>query len=341
MIARLAIPGGWMWSAWQPDRGMAFNSYLFERDGAFVAIDPLPLDENDVEWISTRGGIRTIVITNRDHERAAARLRERFDVRTVDNPADGEELFAGAYAVHIPYGKAPEFAIHLPDSRAAIVGDALIGAPAGALGLLPDEKLGDPRNLLLALRRLWGLQLQSLLLCDGAPIFGDADRILGELLESRGGAEVNRINLDELAFKKYKEHARFGCDDAEVGLLIGARKIGYRVAKLPPGKSFCPLHSHESEEEFFYVLEGNPSIRTLRGTIPCRAGDFIAFPTGERGTHELRNDSPQPCTVLLVGQTEAVEICKYPDSKKVLFDSYDTGRLMVRSVPQLEYFDGE
>ena len=40
MIARLEIPRAWMWSAWQPDRGMNFNSYFFERDaGAVVGHD--------------------------------------------------------------------------------------------------------------------------------------------------------------------------------------------------------------------------------------------------------------------------------------------------------------
>ena len=74
MIAPLEIPGAWMWSAWQPDRGMAFNSYLFERDGGFVCIDPLPLDDASLDAIAAMGRIHTIVLTNRDHERATQAL---------------------------------------------------------------------------------------------------------------------------------------------------------------------------------------------------------------------------------------------------------------------------
>ncbi len=340
MIAQLSIPGAWMWSAWQPDRGMLFNSYLFQRGEGFVAVDPLPLDNKALEWITSLGGVNTIVITNRDHERSAAQLQERFGARRIADPADGEEIFSGAYAVRIPYGKSPEFAIHLREANAAVIGDALIGAPSGALSLLPDEKLEDPKLLLLALRRLWALELDSLLLCDGQPIFGGADVVLATLLESRGGAEVNRINIDELAFEKYKDYMRFAADEAEVGLLIGARKLGYRVAKLAPGTSFCPMHSHVVNEEFLFILDGNPSIRTLRGTIRCRPGDFIAFPTGERGTHEVRNDSGAPSTVLLVGMNEVREVCFYPDSDKVLIVQ-DGSRLVLRSSPALGYFDGE
>src|SRR5579864_5324011 len=92
MIARVQIAGAWMWSAWQPDRGLAFNSYLFERDGGFVAVDPLPLDESSVEEIARRGGVHTIVVTNRDHERDARALRERFGARLMASAAEANLL---------------------------------------------------------------------------------------------------------------------------------------------------------------------------------------------------------------------------------------------------------
>src|SRR5579863_9633294 len=119
MIARVQIDGAWMWSAWQPDRGITFNSYLFERGGGFVAVDPLPLDESSADEIARRGGVHTIVVTNRDHVRGAQALRERFDARIVTGAAeasllgiavdatfhDRDEVFPGAYAVAIPHGK--------------------------------------------------------------------------------------------------------------------------------------------------------------------------------------------------------------------------------------------
>ena len=358
MIGRLEIPGGWMWSAWQPDRGMAFNSYLFERDGGAVAIDPLPLEERELDDLAARvGPVHTIVLTNRDHARAAGVLRERFGSRILAHAPeaslfelpidatfeDREEIFPGAFALAIPCGKTPgETAIVLPAARAAIVGDAIIGAPAGSLSLLPDEKLADPSGLVLALRRLWARDLEALLLGDGQPLFTGADAALGRLLESRGGPAVNRINVDEIAFvRDASDPDRYQVEDGEVGLLIGARKLGYRLARIEAGRAFCPLHSHVHAEEFFFVLEGTPSIRTLTGTIECRSGDFIAFPTGERGTHQVRNDSGQSALVLLVGMEPDAEVCFYPDSRKVLVDVRGESSVMVRSVPLLDYYDGE
>lgn len=358
MISRVQIDGAWLWSAWQPDRGIAFNSYLFERDGGFVAIDPLPLDESSVDDIARRGGVHTIVVTNRDHVRGAASLRERFDARLLTGTAeasllgirvdatvnDRDEVFPGAYAVALPNGKtAGEIALHLPAANAAVVGDALIGAPAGGLSLLPPEKLADPERFILTLRRLWALQLQTLLLCDGQPLFGNADAAIAALLYAQGGPAVHRINADEIEYRVPRP-SPYACDDGEIGLLIGARKIGYRLSRIPSGKAFCPLHWHVRAEEFFYVVEGHPKIRTLDGTIECRPGDFIAFPIGETGAHQVLNDTSEPALVLLVGmEDEAVELeaCFYPDSDKVGMFTAQGPLRMLRASPDLDYYDGE
>src|SRR5581483_176299 len=98
-----------MWSAWQPDRRMNFNSYLFERDGGCVAVDPLPVGVEALDEIAQLGGVRTVILTNRDHERGTAALKERFGSRILAHApeaalfgveidatfADGEEVFPG------------------------------------------------------------------------------------------------------------------------------------------------------------------------------------------------------------------------------------------------------
>ena len=358
MLARLTLSRAWMWSAWQPDRGMPFNSYLFERDGGCVAVDPLPLDDSSFNEIEQLGGVHTIVLTNRDHERAAQSLRERFNARVIASKVeaglfrgkidatfeDGDEVFEGAFVITLPHGKTDgEIALHLKDERAAIIGDAIIGAPAGALSILPDEKLQDRARFPFALRRLWALQLNALLLCDGQPLFNGADGAIGKLLHALAGPAIQRINLDEIQYKITRP-GEFACEDGEAGLFIGNRDIGYRLARIPPGKAYCPLHWHVRCEEFFYVIDGRPSIRTLDGTIECRPGDFIAFPTGETGAHQVRNDGNEPCLVLLVGiEDDAVnfEACFYPDSDKVGLYTPAKRLRLLRASPDLNYYDGE
>ncbi|MBV9149119.1 MAG: cupin domain-containing protein [Candidatus Eremiobacteraeota bacterium] len=219
-----------------------------------------------------------------------------------------------------------------------LVGDAVIGSPRGSLSLLPDQKYGDVRKAALGLRRLLAFQPEILLVGDGASIFSGATKLLAELLRQEGGIDAYRINVDELTFEPYKGRGDYHCLEAEVGYWIGAQKLGYCVVTLPPGAKVCPLHNHAQSEELFFVLEGRPTIRALDGAIQCRKGDFIAFPTGPSGTHQLLNESDADATVLLLGTEGPDEVCFYPDSNKVLIDP---GRLILRASPALDYYDGE
>jgi uncharacterized cupin superfamily protein len=179
-----------------------------------------------------------------------------------------------------------------------------------------------------------------ILVGDGACIFGGADAIIGACLQGRRDVYVNRINIDEAPFEHFADKSRrYESDDQELGLLIGARKLGYQMVTLGPGKRFCPLHVEEHEEELFIVWEGEAVVRTLRGEIPCRRGDVICFPIGDIGGHQLINRSDKPCRVFMLGMEGLGSVAYYPESDKVLITTRD--RLMVRASPRLDYFDGE
>ncbi len=352
----LAVPNVYMWSRWQPDRNMYFNSHLFVTTQGNVAIDPLALEQADAEQIVALGGVAWIAVTNRDHLRESQALRERFGARLMTSKIeapllgvpvdrlleDGESLFDGATVIALGAQKTPgEFAIHLSGSKALVVGDALIGAPAGSLSLMADEKYENVSRAVLALRRLWALQPRILLLGDGTSLWGGATRAIGDALFARGGLAVNRINLDELRYEySADEKGTFRSNDAEVGYFIGAEHLGYQVVRLPPGARFCPVHAEFSEEELFVVFEGEPSIRTPKEILRCRRGDFIAFPTGPKHAHQVINESESDAVLLLLGQNQEQGIVYYPESDKVLVSTPQV-RWMVRNSPQLDYFDGE
>src|SRR5215469_1520316 len=368
-VQPLSIPGTFMWSVWQPDRNVFFNSHFLVRKGGNIAVDPLAWTPEDGTHMLERGGITWLVLTNRDHERRSRDLAKVFGAKIcaserdapllsgpvdqvlceggrpfVQHDAPQEEAFAGIRVVELEGLKSPgEIALHLPEHKAAIVGDALWGDPAGSLRLLADEKLLDPVKAVLSLRKLWALQLEALLVGDGMSILHGADGAIGRYLESRRDVYVNRINIDEAPAESFVETSpngtRFSGTEREIGLYIGARKLGYRVTTMEPGSRYCPMHMHTREEEMFLVWEGTATIRTPRGDIVCRRGDFISFPVGERGTHQLANTSDAPCTVLLLGWADPDEVCYYPDSDKVMIDAL--GPIIVRAKPTLEYLDGE
>ncbi|MEI9889811.1 MAG: cupin domain-containing protein [Caulobacteraceae bacterium] len=142
----------------------------------------------------------------------------------------------------------------------------------------------------------------------------------------------------------------YGADVADVGRRIGARKLGYNVTVIDPGKAAYPAHAHRINEEMFLVLEGQGEVRIGAERHPVRAGDFIAHPPGgPESAHQLRNTGPGPLKVLSVSTFESVDVIEYPDSDKTAYGVMTVG---ADGKPQLKrgiafnngqpgYWDGE
>jgi uncharacterized cupin superfamily protein/glyoxylase-like metal-dependent hydrolase (beta-lactamase superfamily II) len=345
------VPGVATWSRWQEDRSMFFNAWFVEGEGGNFAVDPLEPDAADLSFIDDRG-LAAVVITNRDHERASALFAQQYAVPVIAALPDagemsvaverivahGETIF-GWRVVGLDGFKTPgEFALFNRRARAAITGDAFWGAPAGALRLMPDDKLEDPVRAALSARRLLMLGVRHLLVGDGMPVFHRAWDALLDMLDARNGVLTRRVNLDELELIKDDAPAPYTGAAAEVGRLLGATRLGYALGVLERGEVYCPNHWHTQEEEAFVVWSGTPTLRTPQGTFLLRPGDVIAFPTGEAGAHRISNETDAPCLVLMFANIDAGDVCHYPDSRKLMVERTGT---IVRSEPELDYFEGE
>lgn len=352
-MQRTIVPGVFMWSVWQPDRNLFFNSFFVTTPEGNVAIDPLVLGPDDARHVEELGGIAWIVVTNRDHERDARTLAERFGAKIATSSAEaplltgpvdrtfaGGDEFFGAVVVPLDGVKtAGEFALHFPYLRAVVVGDALWGDPAGSVRLMPDAKLIDPARAVLSLRRIAACSPEHLLLGDGTPLFGNARTILQNALEARRDAYVNLINRDAVPWRLWNdEPPQYGGRTLEIGDYIGAEKLGFRLLEVAAGMTSCPLHWHGAEEELFVVLSGTATLVTGRGEHALRAGDYVTFRTRVEGAHKVVNRSDAPCEILMVANVDSNDVCYYPDSQKLLVER--TG-LIVRDNPELAYWDGE
>jgi glyoxylase-like metal-dependent hydrolase (beta-lactamase superfamily II) len=72
-------------------------------------------------------------------------------------------------------GKSPgEVALHWSERKLLIVGDAVIGNPAGHCGLLREKVMDDPARLRRSVRKLLDLDFDALLVGDGVSILHDA-----------------------------------------------------------------------------------------------------------------------------------------------------------------------
>ena len=102
------------------------------------------------------------------HPKDAAFAREK-GTAIDDELRVGERV--GPFAVVDAHGKSPgEIALHWPERRILLVGDACVGKPPGECALLPDGVIDDKPALIESLRKLARLEFDSLLVGDGAPV---------------------------------------------------------------------------------------------------------------------------------------------------------------------------
>jgi len=352
VLTRTNIPAVYLWSAEHRETGLSANAYLACTSAGNAVIDPLPLGDDDRRTLVSLGPVAKIVVLTAEREPHARTLAQTFGAQVVTAAGHREEILPHLNAIELADQGAPvRFAMHLASEGAIFCGDALRGAPAGGLSMRSAGEYTDVERAALSLRRLMQRYPRAVFPAYGYPVFDGAYDVLYSAVFACAGVRTHRINLDELEFAPYRDDreglpAVYRCRDAEVGFVIGSRKLGYRVSTLDPGHRFCPMHGHAREEELFFVIDGEPSVRTPFGTVRCRKGDFIALPVGANGAHQLLNDSSAPATVMLLSRTEEIETCYYPDSDKYLIETevplaHGQARRIVRASPALEYFDGE
>ena len=95
-------------------------------------------------------------------------------------------------------------------------------------------------------------------------------------------------------------------------------KLVASLYEIPPGKVSWPFHFHISNEEIFYILNGEGELRTNDRIVKVKSGDLLRFPVGERGVHQLKNISTdKPLKYLDFGTTNHPDLVFMPDSNKV------------------------
>ncbi|MEE8077967.1 MAG: cupin domain-containing protein [Pseudomonadales bacterium] len=98
----------------------------------------------------------------------------------------------------------------------------------------------------------------------------------------------------------------------------GMQRLGISEGRLPPGREAFVYHSHATEEEFLYILEGRGQLRVDNETVEVGAGDFIAFPTPS-AAHALTNPFSETLVYLMGGEHHTAEVADFPDHRKRLF----------------------
>jgi glyoxylase-like metal-dependent hydrolase (beta-lactamase superfamily II) len=191
--------------------GYDFNGFFVRRADGNLVIDPVEPSDDDLATL-VREGVARIILTNRNHYRAAARVREATGARVAVHAADAafvrekgvvvdDALTAGErvgpfVVVPVP-GKSPgEIALHWPDKRILVVGDACVGNSPGRLSLLPPAVIDAPDELRRSLRRLAAeLDFDALLLADGECILRGGRAALQALVATFDGSSPTPVSM--------------------------------------------------------------------------------------------------------------------------------------------------
>lgn len=154
------------------------------------------------------------------------------------------------------------------------------------------------------------------------------------------------VNLADLVFDDVEDNGLYTSRRACFSAALGARRLGYNLTVLPPGKAQCPFHSHRVEEEMFFILEGTGELRFGDRRYPLRAHDVIACPTGgPEVAHQIVNTGATDLRYLAVSNNAETEVCEYPDAGKTGIFSSEPGvprlRKLFRAETDVDYYDRE
>jgi len=149
------------------------------------------------------------------------------------------------------------------------------------------------------------------------------------------------VNIEDLKLEHFAKGDKFECNAVRIGPLLGAKDLGYSYDVVPPGKRSCPFHSHRGEEEMFFIVKGEGTLRYGAETRKIRAGDVICCPTGgPESAHQIVNASDADLAYLSISTMLPAEICEYPDSGKV--GAFGGGvRHMTRAGDSVDYWTDE
>jgi uncharacterized cupin superfamily protein len=90
-------------------------------------------------------------------------------------------------------------------------------------------------------------------------------------------------------------------------------QFGVNVTELAPGAASALRHWHSHEDEFVYVLEGEPTLITDEGEQVLKPGQCAGFPAGVANGHHLVNRSSAMVRILEVGTRDSRDAGHYPD----------------------------
>ena len=123
-----------------------------------------------------------------------------------------------------------------------------------------------------------------------------------------------------------------------LGDVVKSKYLQFDIRSLDPGKFSFPYHFHRKAEELFVILSGEATLRMPYGFEKIGKGDIIFFEEGPSSAHQVYNHSDSPCVYLDIRTDVGIDICEYPDSKKINILPYLE---IYEKTSKVDYYKGE
>ena len=104
-----------------------------------------------------------------------------------------------------------------------------------------------------------------------------------------------------------------GREKRPLGELFGLTNFGVNLTRLAPGSVSSLRHAHAKQDEFIYVLQGHPTLRTDEGFTRLSPGMCAGFKAGTGNAHHLINETAEDAVYLEIGDRTPGETATYPD----------------------------
>ena len=104
-----------------------------------------------------------------------------------------------------------------------------------------------------------------------------------------------------------------GREKRQLGDVFGLANFGVNLTRLAPDAISALRHAHSKQDEFIYILEGNPVLITDAGETQLSPGMCAGFRAGTGNGHQLVNRTTEEVVYLEVGDRTAGDSATYPD----------------------------
>ena len=103
-----------------------------------------------------------------------------------------------------------------------------------------------------------------------------------------------------------------------LGDLFGLSSFGVNLTTLKPAAMSALRHAHVKQDEFVYILEGEPTLITDAGRTRLKPGMCAGFKGGTGDAHHLVNETEEDVIYLEIGDRLPGDAATYPEDDLVV-----------------------